>query len=94
MDNAGTLILAEDTAIQMRVPCGLRPLVGQNQTFASRTARSGLLDQLPDSGEVMVIVLRDEVQMIDQAHGLLKARMQHGARVKSWIKLRQAIDQA
>ena len=39
-------------------------------------------------------MLRDEVQMIDQAHGLLKARMQHGARVESWVELRQAIEQA
>ena len=55
--------------------------------------RSGLWDQLPDFGEVVVIVFRDKVQMIDQAHGLLKARMQHGAAEESWLKLSNMIDQ-
>ncbi len=70
----------------------LRELAGRGRR-ATLQSWSGPLDELPDLCEVVVIVLCDKVQVIDQAHGLLKARMRHGVRVKSWLELRQAIDQ-
>jgi len=35
------------------------------------------IQQFPDASQVMVIVLRPKVQVVDQTHGLLQARMQH-----------------
>jgi hypothetical protein len=34
-----------------------------------------MIDQLPDDGEMMVIVFSDKVEMIDQPHGRLETRM-------------------
>ena len=36
----------------------------------------GRIDHLPDACEVMMVVLRNKVQMIHEPHGLLQARMQ------------------
>ena len=37
-------------------------------------------DQLPDVGEVMVVVLRHKVEMVDQSHGRFQPRMRNGTR--------------
>lgn len=52
------------------------------------------VDQFPDSREVMVVVLRNEIQVIDEPHRLLETRVQHGAREEIWLKFRYALHQA
>jgi hypothetical protein len=51
------------------------------------------VDQFPDSREMMIVVLRDKVQMIHETHGLLQSRMQLGTCKESWLKFPYVIHQ-
>ena len=38
------------------------------------------VEQFPYSREVVIVVFRDKVQVVDQPHRLLQARMENGSR--------------
>lgn len=42
---------------------------------------------------MMIVMLRDKVQMIHETHGLLQSRMQLGTSKESWLKFPYAIHQ-
>ena len=37
------------------------------------------MDQFPDAGQVMIVMLGDETKMVHEPHRLLQTRMQQGA---------------
>lgn len=51
-----------------------------------------MIDQLPDVGEVMVVVLGDEEEMIDEPHRGFEARMRDGAGEGRFINLGEAVE--
>ena len=51
------------------------------------------MDNLPDSCQVMVIVLRNKIQMIYEPHGLLQTRMQFGVGEEDWLQFLYMIQQ-
>jgi hypothetical protein len=49
--------------------------------------KSTAFDHLPNSRQVMIVVLGGEVQMIHEPHGLLQPRMQLGSGKEVGLKL-------
>ena len=43
----------------------------------TRVSDLSLVQQFPHSRKVMIVMLRDEIQMIHESHGLLEAWVQH-----------------
>lgn len=48
-------------------------------------------DEFPDVGEVMVVVLGDEIEMVDEAHGSLQARVRNGTGEEGMVYVFDAV---
>ena len=53
-----------------------------------------LFDELPDSGQMMVVVFGNEIKMVHEPHGLFQPRMHHRARKQCGLNLFHAIHKA
>ena len=50
------------------------------------------VDELPDAGEVVVVVFGDKVKMVDEAHGRLEARVRNRANKDAAVELVHAVE--
>jgi hypothetical protein len=51
----------------------------------------GWVQELPNPGQMVIVVFGDEVQMVDQAHGLFESRMRNGSGKQRSLKLSNSI---
>src|SRR5947207_2445569 len=63
----------------LAIPSAIKDLRRTRRSLIPELSPSRPLYELPDLGQVVVVVFGDEVEVVDQAHGLVKAWVLDGA---------------